>query len=228
MNAELDYYSWAEFKDAVLELLPLDKDRLIQGDDSRTYIKKLIRQGVRDIQFHIPAYRNGHETVYLPSDFVSEGKASRAVLPPQAAMRDCWVFNDTSKTRHPVVQFDWSRRFELVNGRVALNDNQARLTIDPHAYTFYLYPELTEGWLLSVFWDSLNENGKQDFQDQELVPFDDGAADAVAEYVQGHLRRTVDKDLSAFGSYFDPRNGSYVGKRRNLYLESKRRGRINK
>lgn len=217
-----DWFTWKEFKDEVKGQRPLDKSRLIQGDDG-TYLDRLIRRGVADLQFFIPVFRLGQETLYYPSDFVSEGHASRGVLPPGAALRDVWLFDVERGCRHPVSVFPWERRFELTRAKCSWLMPNGWIAIDPQAYTFYLWPEVKAGWLLSLFWD-----GQKDaWQDEEATPFTQDAAEAVADYVGGTIAKEIDRDIQAHLSYFrnDALNpGSYMVKRRNLYLTAKERG----
>jgi hypothetical protein len=220
-----DWLTWSEFKDEVLGLLPLDKDRIIQGDDDGTFLEKQIRLAAIDLQNFIPVYRFNHETIYVPSDFVTEGSASRAVLPPQAKIRETWLFDTSSETRHPVSPFDWESRFELINGFESVADNRGRMAIDPGAYTFYVYPEVTEGWILSLWWDGL----KEEFNADDATPFTFETADAASEFVLGQLARVVERDMAMHQSVFraDPHNpGSYILKRKNLFLSAKERTRM--
>lgn len=255
-----DYYTWAEFRAEVLELLPLDKDRLgvqdtVNPDGSVTpgFLTRTLRHGVLDLQHFIPAFRKMHESIYLPSDFVREGgedptafspsriievghgdderdmrppAASRAVLPPNASVQDVWLFDTSRNRRRAVVDFPWARRFELVNGRVPLNDGKGRIAIDPEGYTFYLYPVVEDGWLVSLWWNGV----KLDWKDEEQTPFarETDAADCIADYVKGVFAREIERDLQMWASYFrqDHLNpGSYMLKRRKLFINAKERTR---
>ena len=257
-----DYKTWAEFQEQVLGLLPLDKSRLIQGDlivDTKSaFMTGLMRQAIIDLQNYIPNNRKGHETVYYPQDFTTEGLASKGTLPPQAALQDAWLFRlqtdrrtkrlwdddpgvdeplvyhpneqlirevkpqpPTGPARYPLKEFGWEKRFELVNGMVALNDNQGRICVDPYCHQFYVYPEVTEGFLMSLFWDGT----KLDYKDDELVPFTEQTAGAVAAFVRGMIARDIDKDMAAYASYFG-NGGTYVTRRRDLYLAALDQGRM--
>lgn len=243
-------YTWQQFLDAVDTLLTVDASRLGTED----YRAQMKRQAVIELQNHIPAYRIGHETLYLPSDFVSEGSASRAVLPPQAELRDVFMVklnpdstvalpvsltddlvedmldnsadegpDDTTANyrdcqRFPAIDYPWSERFALVHGLQSLGAQNALVAIDPQAYTFYLYPQVTDGWVVSLFWDGLKLNFKPD----EETSFDEGMVMAVAEYVKAKLAREVDHDLTLHDSYM----GSYRMKRTELYITAKDRGRL--
>lgn len=209
-----DYYTWKEFTDAVRVLLPLDNKRVGASD----YVTRLIRLGVLDLQNFIPAYRKGHEDLYLPCDFVTEGAASRGVRPPQAAIQDAFLFNANTQTRYPVNDFPWANRFELVNALVDVKHNNAYISFDPSGEnTFYVFPEVTDGWILSLNWDGV----KLEFTDNDHTPFDEQMTQVVADFVRGRIARDIEKDMTLYESYFHPRIGSYSVGRRNLYLKKK-------
>jgi hypothetical protein len=85
----------------------------------------------------------------------------------------------------------------MIRGEEPVNDGNCRIAIDPLGYTFFVYPEVTEGWVLSLTWDGL----KLDFQDGEETPFTEEAAGAVAEYVKAKIAREVDRDIGLHDSY---------------------------
>lgn len=211
-----DWYSWQEFVAEVQGLMPLEKSRLIEGDDGQ-YLMRLIRQAVADLQHFIPSYRMGHETVYEPGDFTSEGKASISTIPPDAVLRDAWIFDTVNGIRIPCIPFPYEKRFELVHGVELTGDGQGRIAISEDNSKFYLYPEMIEGWKFSLFWNGL----KADFQDADLVPFPEQATGAVADYCLGNIARYIEHDMGAYQSYLDPRTGSYILKRRLLYSSAK-------
>lgn len=213
------WLTWAEFKEEVLKLLPVDRRRVGPGiqdaDGQEGYLTATIKQGCIDVQQFVPRYRAGHESIYWPDDdFVAEGSASRGVLPQNAMIRDVWFWIETSKTRYPVVDFPYDRRFELVNGLETLPDNQARIAKDPLNYTFYIYPAVADGAAISIFWDGI----KTDFEDDEQTPFDRQMAGAVADYLKGRIMRDIEKDNAGYATYMHPQSGSYIVKRTNLYL----------
>ncbi len=219
-----DYLTWQAFKDEVLALMPMEKSRIIAGDDG-TLLTRLTRQAVIDLQDFIPVYRKQHETLYQPFDFVTEGVASRAVMPPFAQFRDAWLVNSETGVRYPLKEMDWEQRFEMTTGRVDLLDSNGLICIDRAAYTFYVYPEVTDGLVFSVFWDGL----KSEFDDAEEVPFCEGAVEAAADFVKGKLARDIEHDTTLYESYFRNHSlnpGSYILKRRNLWLTAKERTRL--
>lgn len=199
MNAP-ENLTWSQFVALVNGMLTVDSDR----SGVETYRLAQIRQGVIQLQTLIDGYRLNHETVYDPSDFVTEGHASRGVKPPQSANIEvsyCKLVEDSNGVkrthRHPTKPFDWSERFKLIHGRVAVNDGHALVSIDRQGYTFYIYPEVFDGFLVSMHWDGL----KLDFKDDEETPFDEAAAGAVAEFVKGQIEREVNRDIAMHDSH---------------------------
>lgn len=198
-----DYYTWLEFKNAVITALGVDGVR--EGDAFKAQRDVFIRQGAKRLQDTIDEYRNGHETIYQPSDLVEEGNASRGVKPPESAIRDVWLAKicdadangNQGCTRFPVDVMSWQDRFAMVNGTIPLNDNRGKFCIDPQAYTFYVYPRVFDCWLLSMFWDGL----KLDFQDHELTPFTEAAASAVSYWVKRMIKLEVDNDIAKSREY---------------------------
>lgn len=231
-----DWYTWKEFCDGVKGLLTVDSNR--RG--AELFTEGMIRQGAIDLQDFIPAYRVGHETIYLASDFVTSGSASIATLPPEAQVRDGWMCNLDTSLRIPMRDMSWMDRMQMVHGGIPINDQNARIAIDPNAHMFFAYPAVAAPWCVSIFWDGLKleypativfdrATGKfSDNDDPKVnqeVPFDEGAMLAVADFVKGKLAREVDRDLTMYQSYFHPIQGSYTVKRKNLYLTAKARTR---
>ncbi len=220
-----DYYTWSEFKSAVREMLPLDKNRhgLQDKDGAPGFISLMTRQAVIDLQRFIPEMRKNHETLYYPADFVIEGSASRGVLPPFAEVVDAYLVNNETQSRYPLVWFPWEARHELTSGLLGITDNNGRVCVEPDANKFYVYPVVEGQWIVSLNWNALLDNGKSDFSDSELVPFPEDAVMTVAEFVKGRIQREVNNDLNAFNTYFHPRVGTYSVARRNLALTAKER-----
>lgn len=210
---------WSLFKTTVKDLLLVDKNR--QG--ATGFIDTQIQMAVIDLQEMIPQLRIGNETLYLPGDFAQEGSADRAVLPPNCYPREAYLvkcFDDGHADRHPCDQIDYQKRFELVEGVYPVNDNRGVIAIDPQSYTFYAYPHLTDGWLLSLFWDGQ----KYDFLDDEQVPFELDVANAVSLYVKAMLQKHVQKDGEQYDLFMGrspaPEHsppGTYLGERRKLH-----------
>ncbi len=243
MDNEPDYYTWSEFKDKVLKMMPLDANRLGMDD----YLPGLIREAVIDLQDFIPSYKEHHESLYYPNDFASDGSASVGTLPPNSKLESVWLFKFEEAMRFPVVPWDWERRFELVHHNVPnmlgndymvltaasfasielinrlLTQSGARRRVglmapDPSGRKFYLYPTLVDGWVLSVNWIGR----KLEFREGERVPFEEGATFAVADWAQSKIARTIDHDNDRATGFMR----DYLLKRTNLFLENKDKARI--
>lgn len=81
-------YTWSDFKAAVNGLLPIDSTRL---GPVQPLIGQWLRQTVIELQNYIPLFRQNHEVLYDPGDFVLEGSASRTTIPPQSRVKQAWL-----------------------------------------------------------------------------------------------------------------------------------------
>ena len=97
---------------------------------------------------------------------------------------------------------------------------RALMAVDPAAHLFYFYPEVLDGWLVSIFWDGR----KCDWRESELVPFDDEEAWAVAAFCRAKIALEVDRDPVRHDSIWR----DYALKRTNLYIARKENGRLYK
>lgn len=225
MPPDVKIYTWSQFVAAVMGLLPVDSKRL---GPVQPYIANILRLAVIELQNLIPAYRKYHETLYQASDFIGEGFASRTSLPPQARVRDAFlVYYERNREgqaqpscrRFQLADFPWANRMQLVNSRIALNENEGKICFDPQATSFYVYPCVRDTQNVSVFWEGLKIN----FQDNELTPFDEQMTLVVADYCKMLISRTIDKDLALAESY----ETSYKAGRSLLFLQLKDRGETN-
>lgn len=221
MTPDVKSYTWSQFTDAVLALLPEDATRM----NVEQLLPLWIRLCVIDIQNYVPVYRQGHEMLLNASDFVGEGYASRAAMPPQASFEQCFLVaydRDANGKplancqRHQTTPIDWSQRMELVHGRVAANGGPV-VCINPEAHNFYLYPAITDCQQLSVFWNGL----KTEFNPDEQTPFDEQMTGVVADYCKAKIAIRVDKDIPLSESY----QKMYRDGRTELYLNAARRKR---
>jgi len=249
-----DYLTWCEFKDQVYDLMPQDSQRFglvtqpgATPTGQQAYADKLIRLACIDLQLFIPTYRQRHETLYYPQDFVCDGAASVGTLPPQAKIEDVWYFKLDCHRRFVVERWDWERRFEMVHkgiknllgtdyvvltaaslasielvNRLLIASGErkrcALIAVDPNAHTFYLYPALLDGWIFELFWTGI----KRKFRENELVPFDELAAAAVADHVRSAFAKEVDRDAQRSADFM----ADYKVKRLNLFTETKERGTL--
>jgi hypothetical protein len=194
---------WQDFLTLVTGLMGLEGQRT--GSGVETLRGLCINQGVMLLQTVIDQYRVNHETVYQPQDLVAEGNASRGVKPPQSVIRSVFLAktcNDqctgTARcTRWDTDPWAWADRFALVQGKVAVNNNRGLFCPDPQGYTFYVYPEVFDCWLLSIHWDGL----KVDFNPLDETPFDELMAGTVALYAKAQVAMEADHDHMAYDTF---------------------------
>lgn len=227
MPNDVQKYTWSQFVAAVLALLPVDSQRI---GPVQPYILLLIRQAVIECQTMVPWLRTGHENLYQGGDFVGEGWASRAALPPQARIKDAYLVaydrDCTGKPQSPahckrykLHDFPWSRRMGLINAGVPTNGGHGYISFDGQSETFYVYPAVRDTYNVSIFWDGLKVN----FQPNEMTPFDEQMTLVVADYVKSRTSREIDKDIPLGDSY----GASYKTGRRLMFLNLKDRAQTN-
>lgn len=227
MAHDVTCYTWSQFKAGVLALLPVESQRI---GPVQPYIALLIRQAVIECEQMVPWLRTGHENLYQASDFIGEGWASKAALPPQARIKDAFIVeydrdcsgaarNPLNCKRFPLVDWPWESRMGLINAGVAVNNGQGKICFDAQAETFYVYPNVRDCQNVSLFWDGLKIN----FQDNEMTPFDEQMTLVVADYVKSRTSREIDKDLPLAESYDE----SYRKGRRLMFLNLKDRAQTN-
>lgn len=217
------------------------------SDGSSVYYRNQVRQAVLDLQNFIPEFAKNHETIYYPQDFAADGMASAGALPPMAKVTGAWFYDVAKLRRVPVVQVPWERRFDLAARRPRrLNPNDfngaaicqtaasleliaifnelhrdgdhraAHMAISPGHETFYLHPRIEAEWVFSLFWDG----HKLEYRDQEQVPFEEEAAQAVALFVRAAFLAYVERNLADAAAL----QTAYAGKRTNLFIRTKSKG----
>lgn len=216
--ANEDYYTWAEFIAEVKKLLPIDAARV--GVGAEDYLTSLIRQACIDLQRVVPGFCINHETIYYPNDVAREGMAVRLVKPPQSKFRGLSIFklkDGVVDSRYHAVPHPYENRFDLINASVAVNDGDARYSIDHAGYTLYAYPIPNDDtdWYISMFWDGQ----KLDFQDGEHVPFTEAAALAVSYFVRKETHQEVEAALPESARS----DVKYREQKTKLYLDDKER-----
>lgn len=80
-------YTWAEFNEAVDELLLVNAARL--GTES--FKEAQVRLAVIRIQRNIEAYRRGQQNIFTADDLTVEGFVSKGSMPEGCTPRDCYL-----------------------------------------------------------------------------------------------------------------------------------------
>jgi hypothetical protein len=193
-----------------------------------------IRDGFVDLQRFIRAYREGHTTTYQVADLEEKGYAHLGTLPEQAKPKAFYIVSEvpdaeTEELPNPNIARNrldyvaWEDRLDRMirRGSPASADGSAACfprgsreylyAISPFSRQFLVHPLVNDETYLLVVWDGL----KMAFADNDVVPWPEWAAEAVASYVKWKILKFVDKrpDL-AQGEY-----AAYVQSRRSLWRE---------
>lgn len=191
--------TWAGFVAAVESNLSLDKDRLSEGDEKDAWIKSC----VKEIQELVPAYRSGHQSIYLPADTAPDGFSSRIVLPPGTITKINIVKLETladgetpEEGRHAVTPVPFSELDNLRHGLADVSHGNGYICVDPQRYTAWVYPQIKANHMIHIWWNGL----KDDFSDDDQVPFDRFVAEAVAYFVRAEMRRGIEEEIQLFTS----------------------------
>lgn len=123
-------------------------------------------------------------------------------------------------TRFSCARYKWENRYDLIHKQACLNDGSGLVAFDPNGQTFYLFPFLPVGddvngynWSFELNWDGV----KIEWDDADASPFDDAAAEAVAEYVREWFARHVSRDLQQA----DVAMKAFKANRTDLYLRGR-------
>jgi hypothetical protein len=197
---------WRDFVASVNDRITVDADRLGPIQDGITRKRK---DAVRDLQHHIPAMRQGHESTYRVADLSVYGSAHAMSLPEACRPIEAYVYDASCQCiQKPLWPFPWENRNELRCGAVPAG--RAWASINPQATTMIVFPALEDDDVLQLFWDGIKET----FADTDSVPFTEMAAEAVAAYVKSYVAREVDKDRALSAEY----RAEYLDLRRTLYV----------
>jgi hypothetical protein len=205
--------TWDEFKAIVrIHLVTHNRRQGIQ-----TYIDTLIKAGSADIQRTVEAYQQPHVETLGPVTLVEDGFASTGTMVAGKILRTRIVVYDTALAAVvpdeylALEQISWTQYQRMRAGLRIYGD--AVIAINPHNATFAVVPQITAEMRLIIEWQGV----KTDFAGSGTVPFDEAFAETVANYVLGHLTRTVDRDLAMAQSYMQ----SYVRGKRILLSEAR-------
>lgn len=184
-----------------------------------TLIESLIKQGVMELQSYVEFYRYNQERVFTFSDATEWGEACQLTLPEGCRIRDVYYVKDDSDCeRMPVAQYDWENRFDLKCGAPRMQGKEFYAAVDPSGRTLTVFPTLLDGYHVSVFYDGLKSN----FADNDSVPFDEGAALAIADYVRFRLNLQIPANVKMAGVFEE----AYRSKRLQLYRDAREKQEI--
>lgn len=208
--------TYDEFKDAVLEELGPDGTR--RGIEAlRT---RAIKNAVIDLQRYIRAYRDGHTTTYQEVDLQEIGYSHIGALPAQAKPKALYIVStgetvEEGTTDNPNIvrnRLDfvaWENRQGMIDGRWDARSYQ--YAISPFSLQFLVHPLVNDETYLLVVWDGL----KMDFEDDDVVPWPEQAAEAVGCFVKSKILRTIDRRIDLAQAEW----ANYVAKRLALWRE---------
>lgn len=209
--------TWKEFKQQVMLAITVDATRL----NMESFIAQQIVLGVLDLQHHIPSYRTGHESIFTPAGLAVEGYASVGALPDLAEVKEMYMVK-TGHTccRQPInIQYPWEHRNDLVCGHPRVTGCQFFVSIEEYGTQFMVFPLVADGYQLEMWWDGI----KNDYEDSDIVRFDERTTQAVAKWVKAQVAMEMDNDATAYATHMGTPNmpGNYVYMRRLLYLSRK-------
>lgn len=205
--------TWAEFNVLVREYLTVNNSRL----GIQKFVDRHIKTAVRDIQHFAPLYRQGHKSVFQADDLTRHGQASVGTIPDDAFPLTMEVQKVSERCRaQPVLQWPVEHVRELICGNPTVGRGcRFWLSFDDQAKRFTCFPKIDEGYQLVFAWDGI----KDDFSDDDIVPFDNDVAYAVAEWVLWKLAPDIDKTPGSAATH----QLSYVTERRKVVRNARNR-----
>ncbi len=210
---------WSDFVLEVNAQLSVDANR--RGLEA--FRDRFMRNAVLDLQRYIPGFRQGLTTTYLKADVEALDHCSLVAFPAGAKPKELYQYSinpadDQYCKRHRLDFYPWERRQDLlcgkldfmawwgawnwpvgscppnppanVNGWNWLQRKGYVYTIAPHGKNFLVYPALNDETALLLVWDGY----KTEFLVADTVPFSDGTAEAVANYLKWRITLDVDKN----------------------------------
>lgn len=213
---------YSEVRDAVRALVTVDGNRHGVSKGLATYFDRMVRLGLIDLQSYIEQLRANHRDVFTQTDLIQEGAASSGAM-PDGKIRDAYYITkgNCACVQRPLIPYPWANRNDLICGQSKLFGWRYFISIDPTASEFLIFPALTAGAELWLYWDGI----KKTWADGDATRFTEEEAQAVAYYVKAHIAREVDKDLLLSASYMSDYIGdpNKVGLRTRLYLDWRKR-----
>lgn len=205
-------------------------------------VVKEIRAGAITLQQVVEGYRVGHVSIFTEENTTVEGFAARGTMPLGAQIRDAWMIfpppavrvvnegnisegteggiakgdlnwlmtDTTICRRKQCVMVPWEEKLDAMVDR---NTNWPLLSVKaPQATEFLVAGQLVAGGReLELTWDGL----RLDFMPTDLVPFDEGAAQAVAFFAQAQLAKEFGDGPNVWQGY----ERDFYRRQAELYVE---------
>jgi hypothetical protein len=227
-NAVADLQGFGTWIDAQIEQAKAD----IVGLGAR--VDAEIRQGMIDLQNFIPALAKGHITRITEDDVQAFGNGVQGSLPDMdmqiTAAHLVYVGEEVGAAPEEMVDavasqdrqrkacfpVPWRDRHVEI---AASQDCTPRFAFSPQSQEFVLSPPIRTGeHELELTWNGI----RIEWQDTDVVLFDEEAAKAVSQWVNKELSTELGDPLSTQREYIN----DYVRTRRSLYLKMRAAGEI--
>lgn len=115
--------------------------------------------------------------------------------------------------RKEVQSYPWSKRVDLEATPISRAPKlPPSAAVDPQGYSIYAWPKLDTLHRYEITWSGI----LHDFNDGDTVTFDEMSAQAVADYVRGHLLKMMDERQASTMS-----GQLYISQRALLYTNNK-------
>lgn len=191
----------------------------VELESLRPLVDELIRLACMDLQTYVMPYRIGNQTTYTTSEVVVEGYANRATLPAEAEIRSAELvtaMDDGSCGRCDMFEIPFR---DVRRRMICAKTCEPLFSFEPVGRLFYTTPTLELGVTsIMIRWDGI----KVAYADDDEVPFEERAADAVASYVKAGLYTArEDRGMKIV------HETDYARKRRTLYISGRKRQRFN-
>ncbi len=181
------------------------------------FVDEQLRQGALDLQHYIPYLRSNNVSVLEADDFTKIGLAGKADM-PNGTIKEIFLRDSSNQSLRPIPCVPWSYRNTLIYESCSC---EPVATISPDGSEFYFYPMLTGDATVQqvvLRW----EGEKYDYQDTDVVPFDNASARVIANYVLAKLfHESIQSNPTARTHY-----ETYAVGRRRLYTNFKRKTRL--
>jgi hypothetical protein len=207
-------YTYAQFVARVKELMPKDGVRL----GVETTLSRLILQATIDIQSKVEKFRSGNETIYEAVDTIADGNASRVRVPENAMIDEVWLIqvdesdDEEECVKMPLDVYPWVNRSHLTCSTVCINGQRGFYTIDVQRANLIAYPKIEDPNRLLIVWTGI----KTDYEDDDVVPFDERCVLAAADFASAKIALTVNRDRQMHDTYMQ----NYVRTLRGVFVDA--------